>query len=226
MNTTPPFPGFAPELPAAADVSPPPAEPATVTGLFAEIVFDRPLDTAYSYAVPESLREAIAVGKRVEAPFGRGDTATVGYCVGLRTRGPDRAVKPLFRVLDEEVLLTDDLLRLTRWMADYYLCGWGQVLQAILPAGVRDRKGQRPAVFLEAVPEGELPDPLPTLTAKQAAGLDWLREAGGPVELRHLARMAQSGPGPLLVLVGKGLARRTVRRVEASREHERPEDQT
>src|SRR5438067_9003786 len=172
------------------------------TGLFAEVVFDRPLDHAYSYAVPESLREAIAVGKRVEAPFGRGDTATVGYCVGLRTRGPDRAVKPLFRVLDEEVLLTDDLLRLTRWMADYYLCGWGQVLQAILPAGVRDRKGQRPAVFLEVVPAAELPDPLPSLTPKQAAGLERLRDADGPVELRQLARLTQSGPGPLLALVG------------------------
>src|SRR5436305_7843824 len=152
MNTTPSLPGFAPDLPAAADAPPPPAGPATVAGLFAEVVFDRPLDTAYSYAVPESLHEAIAIGKRVEAPFGRGDTATVGYCVGLRTRGPDRAVKPLFRVLDDEALLTDDLLRLTRWMADYYLCGWGQVLQAILPAGVRDRKGERPAVFLQLVP--------------------------------------------------------------------------
>src|SRR6267154_638366 len=205
MNSTPSLPGFAADTPAV---------PVTVAGLFADVVFDRPLDTAYTYAVPDALAEAIAVGKRVEVPFGRGDKTTVGYCVGLRTRGPDRAVKALVRVLDDEALLTDDLLRLTRWMADYYLCGWGQVLQAILPAGVRDRKGQRPAVFLEAVPDAELPDPRPALTAKQTAGLDWLREAGGSVELRHLARMAQSGPGPLLALVGKGLARRTVRRVE------------
>src|SRR5205814_2627849 len=138
------------------------------------------------------------VGKRVEAPFGKGDTVTVGYCVGLRTQGPARAVKALVRVLDDEALLSENLLRLTRWMADYYLCGWGQVLQAILPAGVREQKGQRPAVFLEAVPAAELPDPLPSLTPKQAAGLERLRDAGGPVELRHLARMAQSGPGPLL----------------------------
>src|SRR5205807_2030814 len=184
MNTTPPLPGFAPELPAAADVSPPPAEPATVTGLFAEIVFDRPLDTAYSYAVPESLREMIAVGKRVEAPFGRGDTATVGYCVGLRNRGPDRAVKPLFRVLDDEALLTDDLLRLTRWMADYYLCGWGQVLNAVVPAGARERAGTRAATFVEAVPEDQLATPPAPLTTKQEAVLARLRTLGKPVEPR------------------------------------------
>ena len=41
------------------------------TGLFADVVFDRPLDHAFSYAVPEHLRAAIGVGKRVTAPFGR-----------------------------------------------------------------------------------------------------------------------------------------------------------
>src|SRR5262249_37132059 len=47
---------------------------APATGVFADIVFDRPLDHAYSYAVPPELVERIGVGKRVEAPFGRGDT--------------------------------------------------------------------------------------------------------------------------------------------------------
>src|SRR5690349_4785043 len=77
------------------------------TGLYAEIVFDRPLDHAYTYGVPEELRASIAVGKRVQAPFGRGDKATVGFCVGLSAKAPDRAVKLLSRVLDDEPLLTD-----------------------------------------------------------------------------------------------------------------------
>ena len=33
------------------------------------------------------------------------------------------------------------MLRLTRWMADYYLCPWGQVLEAVVPAGVRHDAG-------------------------------------------------------------------------------------
>src|SRR5947209_9029976 len=91
--------------------------PASQAGLFAEVVFDRPLDHAYTYAVPDGLREAIAVGKRVQAPFGKGDKATVGTCVGLNEAAPDRPVKEVTRVLDEEALLTPDLMRLTRWMA-------------------------------------------------------------------------------------------------------------
>src|SRR5207244_13635213 len=64
--------------------APPAPEPAT--GLFAEVVFDRPLDHAYSYSVPAGLRDAVAVGKRVVAPFGRGDKATTGYCVRSEER--------------------------------------------------------------------------------------------------------------------------------------------
>src|SRR3954466_7637928 len=127
------------------------AAPEQTAGLFADVVFDRPLDHAYTYAVPDRLHAAVAVGKRVVAPFGKGDRSTVGYCVGLRTAAPPRAVKEITNVVDAEALLTDHLLRLTRGLADYYLCGWGQVLQAVLPAGVRDQAGVRKAVVVEAV---------------------------------------------------------------------------
>src|SRR5438477_4897969 len=167
--------------------------PTAAAGFFAEVVFDRPVDQAYSYAVPDSLRDAIAVGKRVQAPFGRGDKPAIGYCVRLSDTGPERAVKPLYRVLDDEALLTPDLLRLTRWMADYYLCGWGQVLNAVVPAGAKGQAGTRTTAYLEAVPEAELPDPRPTLTAKQAQALQQLRAAGKAVEPRQLARQARCG---------------------------------
>jgi primosomal protein N' (replication factor Y) len=183
-------------------------------GLFADVVFDRPLDHAYTYAVPDPLREAIAVGKRVLAPFGGGDRATVGYCVRLSEAGPPRAVKDVRRVLDDEVLLTPDLLRLTRWMADYYLCGWGQVLNAVVPAGAKEGAGTRVIAFLEAVPEPQVPQPGPALTAKQTAALEKLRAAGKPLESRKLAQLAACGPGPVQALVDKGLARKVVRRID------------
>ncbi len=184
------------------------------TGLFAEVVFDRPLDHAYSYAVPEELRTALAVGKRVLAPFGRGDRPTIGYCVGVHQTEPGRAVKSLAQVLDEEPLLTDHLLRLTRWMADYYLCGWGQVLNAVIPSGAKDRSGTRAASFVEAIPESELPAERPALTKKQEAVLEVMRRSEHPIELRQLARQAHCGPGPIEGLVQKGYARRESRRLD------------
>jgi primosomal protein N' (replication factor Y) len=188
--------------------------PEQAVGLFADVVFDRPLDHAFTYAVGDGLRERIGVGKRVRAPFGRGDKALVGYCVRLTECPPPREVKELVEVLDDQPLLTDNLLRLTRWMADYYLCGWGQVLNAVVPAGVRDKAGTRTLSFVEAVPEAELPQALPALTAKQKAALTVLRQAGKPLELRQLARQAQCGSSPIEALVLKGLARRAAQRVD------------
>src|SRR5947209_8235562 len=136
------------------DLFPPGEGPTSqAAGLFADVVFDRPLDHAFTYAVGEQLRESIAVGKRVRVPFGRGDKANVGYCVRVSDTPPPRPVKEVIEVLDPETLLDDNLLRLTRWMADYYLCGWGQVLNAVIPAGARDRAGTRSRAFVEAVPE-------------------------------------------------------------------------
>ena len=182
--------------------------------LYAEIVFDRPLDQAYSYRVPDDQRERIAIGKRVEAPFGRGDSGTVGYCVRLTEEKPTRTVKSIARILDDEVLLTDPILRLTRWMADYYLCGWGQVLQAVLPAGVRDKAGTREVVFVEAVPESELPETRWELTTKQSAALDKLRREGEPMEQRRLAKLAQVSTGVIAALIDKGYIRKFHERVE------------
>ena len=191
-----------------------PARANAEASLFAEIVFDRPLDHAYTYAVPDALREAIAVGRRVLAPFGRGEKATVGYCVRVTSTQPTRAVKPIRRVLDDQALLTADLLRLTRWIADYYLCGWGQVLNAVVPGGVKQQAGMREVGFLEAVPEADLPQPAGPLPPKQAAALQHLRAAGKPMELRRLERLAHCGSAPIGALVQKGLARRVRRRVD------------
>src|SRR5579883_1438277 len=206
------------------DLFPPEGETSEQTAtLFADVVFDRPLDHAFTYAVGPELRERIAVGKRVRAPFGRGDKATVGYCVRLSETPPERAVKELTGVLDDEALLTDNLLRLTRWMADYYLCGWGQVLNAVVPAGAREKAGTRKLTFIEAVPEAglkELPSgesaetQPPPIPPKQATVLELLRKAGKAVEQRQLMRQAKCGPGPIEALILKGLARRVARRVD------------
>jgi primosomal protein N' (replication factor Y) len=99
-------------------------------------------------------------------------------------------------------------------MADYYLCGWGQVLNAVIPAGAKDSAGTRAATFLEPVPEAELPQPLPPLTTKQTAALQHLRSASKPLEIRHLADLAACGQGPVAALVEKGYARRSIRRVD------------
>src|SRR5205823_3922860 len=175
--------------------------PVSEASLFVDLVFDRPLDQAYSYAVPDELAQHVGVGKRVLAPFGKGERATVGYCIRVSTTPPSRTVKAIRQVLDEDALLTPELLRLTRWMADYYLCGWGQVLNAVIPGAVRRQAGKRATVLLQPVSESDLPPSLPALTTKQEVALSSLRRIGRPVEAKKLARSAGCGLGPVYELV-------------------------
>src|SRR5262249_26981052 len=117
--------------------------------------------------------------------------ASHGFCVGITDKAPEgRALKSLERVLDEEALLTPTLLRLTRWLAEYYLCGWGQVLHAVVPAGVRQQAGTRPEMYITAKPAAELPDPLPALTAKQRRAWEELHKANRSLTLPELGALA------------------------------------
>src|SRR5262249_41976031 len=147
-------------------------------------------------------------------PLGRGNKPVVGYCINVHDVPPTRAIKPVLAVLDEEPLLTDQLLRLTRWMADYYLCAWGQVLTAVLPAGARHQAGTRRRTFVEPVPEDERPDALPALTPRQSAALARLREASKPLDVQQLQRLAECGSGPIKTLLNRGLIRQVVKRID------------
>src|SRR5207249_769343 len=109
--------------------------------------------------------------------------------------------------------------------ADYYLCGWGQVLNAVVPAGVKKQAGTRALILLEAVAAADIPTPPPTLSAKQSAALEHLRTFGAPMEPRALARLARCGPAVVGALLRKGVARRLVHRIdsEAARASREPE---
>src|SRR5580704_6582043 len=72
-----------------------------LSSLFADIVFDRPLDHAFTYSIPQDLVDKIGVGKRVEAPLGRGGKLASGFCVRITDAMPTTSfeIKPLANVL-------------------------------------------------------------------------------------------------------------------------------
>ena len=103
----------------------------------------------FDYLVPDALRDTVELGRRVKVPLGPSNRLVVGYCVRLENRPAGRRrLKPLHSVLDQRSLLSPAMLRLTRWIADYYLCDWASVLDAVVPAGVRGGAGTRMATLL------------------------------------------------------------------------------
>jgi primosomal protein N' (replication factor Y) len=102
---------------------------------YAQVVFNLPLDRTYTYSIPDELKEQMEPGVRV-AVYLRKHLAT-GYVVGTSSEAPDKDIKPICDVLDSEPLFDEGLLKLTRWIAEYYLCSWGQALDCALPPSVR-----------------------------------------------------------------------------------------
>src|SRR5262247_2938479 len=101
----------------------------------AQVVVELPLETPLDYRIPPDLLTGCCIGQRVLVPLAK--RQVLGYIVGLAGTSSITDLKELVEILDETPLLTPALLRLSRWIAEYYLCPWGQVLKAAVPEGFR-----------------------------------------------------------------------------------------
>ncbi len=180
-------------------------------GRVATVVFANGPDGQFDYLVPDRLASVLEPGHRVQVPFGRGRQVRIGYCVAVETRalGP-RALKEIQKPVDEQCLLSDSMLELTGWMAERYLCRWGQVLEAVLPAGVRGQAGTRQVTFLSVAEPAAADAKLP---AKQAHALAVLAAAPQALTPGELAKEAGCTQAPITALRKKGLVVASVQRV-------------
>jgi primosomal protein N' (replication factor Y) len=117
---------------------------------YARVVFPLPQDLSFSYAIPNHLASIVQPGARVLASLGR--SVREGVVVGLMEQPelPDSSIeiKPLVDCLDDSPTFSDELLALTKWIAEYYLSSWGEALKSAIPAAVRTQ--QRRVVHLLA----------------------------------------------------------------------------
>jgi primosomal protein N' (replication factor Y) len=95
-----------------------------------EVALPVPLDRVFTYAVGEG--QLPQRGARVVVPFRNEKLIGVVTAVGVPAP-PDVEVRPLEAVLDDEPLLSEQLLSLAEWMAQYYLAPLGEVLRGMLP---------------------------------------------------------------------------------------------
>ena len=164
---------------------------------FADIVFPLAVDQAFTYAVPEALRDRARPGMRALAPMR--NRIEAGYIVAVGQSTAVEKVRPLVDLPDAEPVFTPEMLSLCRWIADYYCCAWGEALQCALPAGVKGAVRVRYRIVDPDANPGRLSE-------KQTAVLVALR-ARGPLTPRQLAAAAggQALSNTLLSLVKRGI---------------------
>jgi primosomal protein N' (replication factor Y) (superfamily II helicase) len=96
---------------------------------FCDVALPVPLDMVFSYRVPADATPV--VGGRVLVPFRK--QRLTGIVTELHDREPSVTAKKIISILDAAPVLDEPLLRLGRWIADYYLAPIGEVFRTMLP---------------------------------------------------------------------------------------------
>ena len=100
--------------------------------LFCDVALAVPLDMVFTYAVPPGTEPV--VGGRVLVPFRQQRMS--GIVVELHDRPPQvkaQQIKKVIEALDLTPVLDEQLLKLGKWIADYYLAPAGEVFRTMLP---------------------------------------------------------------------------------------------
>jgi len=105
---------------------------------YLNVVLNLPVEGPFDYLVPEELNTRIKLGARCLVPFR--NKRMLGFIVGICEKTSVAKVKPVYRIIDDLPLLSEEMLKLTKEVAQYYCCSWGEAVAAALPAALRKAK--------------------------------------------------------------------------------------
>ena len=136
--------------------------------------------------IPEGM--PVVTGCRVRIPLrNRDSTGTV-----LEIGPPPQTnynLRPVSKLIDPEPLITPQLMKLGKWIADYYVSPLEQVMRALLPESVRQdmhSEKTRKIVVIISMPDAEALDKLAKRAPKQHVILKLLESNSGEMPLKDL----------------------------------------
>ncbi len=155
------------------------------TGPWVQVSFALPLDTLFTYKLPEGFEvKGRLEGCRVKAPFRNGEKE--GLIVGFPEVEPDpEKIKTLLKVIDDRGLFGPLTLVTARWMARQYFCSLGEALGSMLPSARKERN-LPPWTVEESAADHDL-----VLSEEQRDAVNAL--IGGSESLYYLRGMTGSG---------------------------------
>ena len=167
---------------------------------FADLILPIPVPKLFTYRVPREMAEVLQIGARVIVPFGKNNGRVFTAIVARLHNSPPAGYQARYitEVLDEYPLVTGYQLELFRWMADYYMCCVGDVMNIALPSGLKISSQSK----VQANPDFDYPE---LLTEFEVTLLAELKKQPA-LSYDELARLAGEGtnvPALIKSLVGK-----------------------
>jgi len=104
---------------------------------FVDVLLPVPLPGTFTYRVPYELNDSVSVGMRVVIQFGQKKIYT-GLIRKIHEVAPAfHQIKYILSILDQAPIVNEKQLDFWDWIAGYYLCYPGEVMNAALPSALK-----------------------------------------------------------------------------------------
>jgi primosomal protein N' (replication factor Y) len=123
--------------------------------LFADVIVPLAVPNLYTYSVPDALHKNIKAGQRVVVQFGKKKLYTALIYKVHNNKPELYKAKQIESVLDAEPIVNEKQFTLWKWIADYYMCTMGEVMNAALPSGLKLSSETKLLLNSEAVIKSE-----------------------------------------------------------------------
>ena len=105
--------------------------------VFVDVILPVPIPQYFTYRIPRELYQSVFIGSRVVVEFGKSRVLTAIIVKVHHTPPPIYKAKYILELLDIEPVVTKLQLWLFNWVAEYYMCHEGEVMNIALPAGLK-----------------------------------------------------------------------------------------
>ena len=168
--------------------------------MIARVTLDLAVRKEFDYLIPNEMEQNVCDGTRVKVPFGSREI--LGVVTAVLSESPHSNLREIIKIVGAQALVTPPILKLVRWIAEYYCCAPEIAMKAVLPDAVRkEEEGWRERLYVRALPQhGELPK----LTKRQE-DLWAIIEEWRELPLQEFLRLAGTTSGTIRKLEDKGL---------------------
>jgi primosomal protein N' (replication factor Y) (superfamily II helicase) len=168
--------------------------------MIARVSLEIALRKEFDYLIPPGLAGQVEAGSRVQVPFGA--RTVFGTVTALAEESALAKLKPILKVIGAQSLVTPKVLKLARWIADYYCCAPEIALKSVLPEAVRKKEeGWKKQLFVRALPLGGA---FPKLPKRQQEVWNLIEERR-ELPLTELVELAETTGATVRKLEDRGL---------------------
>ena len=168
--------------------------------MIAHVSLEIALRKEFDYSIPPELFGQVDIGSRVQVPFGA--RKVLGVVTAVAEESAHANLKPIIKIIGAQTLVTAKVLKLARWIGEYYCCAPETALKSVLPEAVRkEDAGWRERLSVRVLPViGEFPK----LPKRQQAVWNLIEERR-QILLSELVELAETTAATIRKLEDRGL---------------------